>query len=1319
MDRPDNAKRRKRDDSTEGNQTGPSKTEVCVIHFKASKCDTFTYLSQTKDPNNRIQHLHNIRVQRLQEPPGSASRMEEACDLIPSSYQANDGYHRDCYQRFTMNLNRLSRPSKSSSEPSCSTRTSRRSSSDGEKQLFNPDCIFCKKQGWKKVKVKGTWTTEMTSRFEYDGGETIKMLAEMKKDDGLLIRIRGVDLFASEAQYHRSCHRQYIADPQWWRSRNEPERLQQMQLEEAHSEAFSAVCRVIDTNIIHHNEVMKLSDLCSAYISALEDTCFPNKNYRSSKLREKLQRSDKYRDQLRFARLAKKGQYQTYLVYSSAIDVETAVIHAFTLGQGNPLKEVAQSLRSIILDAFKESSTLPWPPTAHQLARNSNVVPDELTMFLRYLFTGTSASKTTSKVARLIGSIGQDICRASTNGQWKLPKHILICMTLRHLFRSAELITMMNRFGHSENYSFSLELETALAVALQQTSSLLSTQIIRSPSVPSVFHSDFDNFDQFVNELTGAGSIHTAHGIMIQDVEGIESGGSTPDIPSVVRSGERSLKTHQDDSLPECYVTQRRSPSYHISRWVIPDAEEAMQESRRRSLVWILIRLHSCSTNQEVPSLGGFISVTGVMPSQLSTIDYYPVINHPITDHTTVQECLRYSEAATQEVGQNYVLTTFDLGVCMKAYPIVWNNPMRYEKHIILIGTFHLICAYMRLIGKKMAGSGLADVLIEAGLITSGSLHGVLSGKNYSRAIHCHKVLLESLERLLMQQYLSSLQQDDIFDGLSDESKDQLQDLIDSPCQRTLVSVLKQEDIVALITGYITYKDTVKKGLLGKTAQLWLAYMDHVWLILDLVRAVKCNNFLLYSKCLSIMPDLFFSFDGQNYARYLTYFSVFIANVEESHPGATELLERGAISIARSFIPGNRTAVDKTIEETFMRQAKSRGGAGGGGTGLTGILNNYDAYQRWVKTTHERSLYVEATLNMADMLDEDNMGKKHRDMRPAEIQKSEKAVQKAKDAFESFNNPFSVEDKSRIYSISSGAPAPPGIESDVLMAEAKGKQAKEVFIKDRLEKKDKFFEPVKRLRLKTLAETHKTVKLKTSKNKVVEYKQQGNVAFQLLVRSQSEGLQLDLQQLMSFPLTPVPYSIGTADGYLSKTDKSKGVHHLTKEVEDATITTATQTLVVEDGNAYFHYMTEVPANFKQISHKVFDMMQRSCDMIFSTDTYKSGSIKAMERKRRGCGEKLMIKGESTKKPADWKLFLSNDENKKQLIQLMCDVWSSADFTEKLQNRQVIFVCEGTAYLMTTSQNGRSTEKRELQALSSTQEETDSRVILYCMYAMEK
>ena len=113
--------------------------------------------------------------------------------------------------------------------------------------------------------------------------------------------------------------------------------------------------------------------------------------------------------------------------------------------------------------------------------------------------------------------------------------------------------------------------------------------------------------------------------------------------------------------------------------------------------------------------------------------------------------------------------------------------------------------------------------------------------------------------------------------------------------------------------------------------------MDHIWLVLSLIRAIKTNDFNLYAECLHLMANIFFSFDGQNYSRYLTYFSVFVANLDETHTGASELLKRGAISVARSFIPGNRCAVDKTMEETFIKHAKSRSGAGGSRTGISGI----------------------------------------------------------------------------------------------------------------------------------------------------------------------------------------------------------------------------------------------------------------------------------------------------------------------------------------------------------------------------------------------
>ena len=72
-----------------------------------------------------------------------------------------------------------------------------------------------------------------------------------------------------------------------------------------------------------------------------------------------------------------------------------------------------------------------------------------------------------------------------------------------------------------------------------------------------------------------------------------------------------------------------------------------------------------------------------------------------------------------------------------------------YERtHIVMVGTFHLVCAYFKIVRKKMAGSGLSDVLFEAGLIVSVSVHGVLSGKHYERVMNCHKTMLEFRKNL-------------------------------------------------------------------------------------------------------------------------------------------------------------------------------------------------------------------------------------------------------------------------------------------------------------------------------------------------------------------------------------------------------------------------------------------------------------------------------------------------------------------------------------------------------------------------------------------
>jgi hypothetical protein len=52
------------------------------------------------------------------------------------------GYHRDCYQKFTMNLSRLPAPPPSIAGSS-DLESRRRRSLDPDKVIFRPDGIFC------------------------------------------------------------------------------------------------------------------------------------------------------------------------------------------------------------------------------------------------------------------------------------------------------------------------------------------------------------------------------------------------------------------------------------------------------------------------------------------------------------------------------------------------------------------------------------------------------------------------------------------------------------------------------------------------------------------------------------------------------------------------------------------------------------------------------------------------------------------------------------------------------------------------------------------------------------------------------------------------------------------------------------------------------------------------------------------------------------------------------------------------------------------------------------------------------------------------
>lgn len=146
--------------------------------------------------------------------------------------------------------------------------------------------------------------------------------------------------------------------------------------------------------------------------------------------------------------------FQSSVVYASSIGLDTLAQKLYKLSSTEKISDVALQLYENIMKKFKESGSAIWPPSARDLEQQDDVLPKDLEKFLFTLITGDVTGPVNAKISRLVMSLGQDLCRAATRSQWKLPKDILLCMTLRHMFRSSKLITLISRMGHCENYSF-------------------------------------------------------------------------------------------------------------------------------------------------------------------------------------------------------------------------------------------------------------------------------------------------------------------------------------------------------------------------------------------------------------------------------------------------------------------------------------------------------------------------------------------------------------------------------------------------------------------------------------------------------------------------------------------------------------------------------------------------------------------------------------------------------------------------------------------------------------------------------------------------
>ena len=86
--------------------------------------------------------------------------------------------------------------------------------------------------------------------------------------------------------------------------------------------------------------------------------------------------------------------------------------------------------------------------------------------------------------------------------------------------------------------------------------------------------------------------------------------------------------------------------------------------------------------------------------------------------------------------------------------------------------------------------------------------------------------------------------------------------------------------------------------------------------------ATDKNDLELYQACITSMYPLYLAFGTSTMEDIYPSTQHFFKTFYETHPGAKGLLEKGALSVARSLLPGCRNPVDLTIAQTFLKHTK-------------------------------------------------------------------------------------------------------------------------------------------------------------------------------------------------------------------------------------------------------------------------------------------------------------------------------------------------------------------------------------------------------------
>lgn len=812
---------------------------------------------------------------------------------IENLFQKGAFWHKDCYSAYTSKSNLASRKIDASLADSpnnvCLQQGSQSHTRTSTRHIahFNTSlCMFCQ-----SVK-RGGGTKKLSEVNTKEGAQTLHGITKVRHDE-IFLRINDVDLMAVKAKYHQTCRANYVNMKSPKCQMSSPTYIKSS-FEEALEAAFTKVASEVESSLLVGHSVKEVGLLCQKINQILKDDGFPRNSCTNKTVKTMLVKHFGHK-------ISFTGQHdrtKSQLVYSSDVDlgeVVTTLKHvndshddsmfgesfesrgddedALACGTAvdKDLVVLMKAARILRTELTHAKGLETWPPVPDDIcqARAEQMIREKIRMFLRWILVGDEAtdcedpSETEKATDLRILAIGQDLLFASSKGHNMTPKHVALANAIHHTARSKYLLTMVNRFGHCISRDQMLRINTAVADQLLSASGDI---FIPAGVQPNVFTQiAADNNDLLEETVDGKNTTHCTSMIIIQRPgEGpvvTEPFGAFP----VSSRRPRALRNTAMTVLKK----HTRLPKRINPMDIVFDPEDVkplsdFSWSSELDAVWQLSRVipqklftleydQGCSSDQCVPGWTAFNSM--VSPnSQIMTpsvISYCPVINAAPTSYDAVYTLMDTACRITRKIGQQHTVLVLDQAIYCKALEIAHDKSEEFQNLVLRMGGFHILTAFLAVVGKRMEDSGFEDIFIESGVFAEGSVPAIMSGKAYNRAVRAHKLMSEGLRRLLGE--MVDIEESD--KGLIRELVAKVREDFSSKSADVSNSVSRLQQYIPRFIAEID--DLRTNGSQRSTMfHFWSEYLSMIDILLSFIKAERTGEWNLHKSSLSLVAML-------------------------------------------------------------------------------------------------------------------------------------------------------------------------------------------------------------------------------------------------------------------------------------------------------------------------------------------------------------------------------------------------------------------------------------------------------------------------------